>query len=802
MLTDLRFALRSLAKSPGFTTVALLTLALGIGAATAIFSVVHALILAPLPYRDASQLVLIQTEDNALGASSRSGLAPGTFADLAQDTRTLSHLAAERYYYLNLTHTTAPVQLTAVDATAGYFNLFGVPAQLGRTWRADECLSSAAPVVVLSDRLWKSQFGARADVIGKTIYLDDVAHAVVGVMPATFKDVFNNGQLWRPIPTDTPDLQTRNTRFWRVIARLVPGVTPDQNTAELHALASRYERDHPEANRGWTLVASDLGRVVIGDYRSGLLILLGAVGCVLLITCANVAGLTLVRATTRRKELAVRSALGASRGRLLRQLLAESLLLAVLGGALGILVGGWGLDALLASVPDGWLPRADEVALSRPVLVAACALTLFTGLAFGLVPGLTAARTNPNDALKDSNDRGTAAPAMRRLRSLLVIGEIAIALMLLVGAGVLGRSFLGLLQRNPGIQPEKLLTMTLSLSPKRYDTPAKSAAFYTHILESAAAVPGVQSAAFTQTTPFQWGIPQNFAPAGQAIESAKFPPAYYDSISTGYFTTTGIPLRAGRIFSAADDPHTPRVVIINETAAHRYFGAADPIGQHLVVPGNTSGFSPEIVGVVGDVRRDGLSNAAPLQVYTPLAQRPPAFATLFVRTIAAPSTVGASVQRAIWAIDAEQPISGLATMDTVVSQSVTPPRLYLSLFAVFAALALLLAALGLYGLVAYSVAQRTREFGIRVALGAAPRAVASLVLREAGALAAVGLGCGVVASLVAVRLLSGMLYDTAPRDPLVFAGVAGLLAVISLLAAWLPARRAMKVDPIIALRAE
>jgi predicted permease len=654
--------------------------------------------------------------------------------------------------------------------------------------------------VVLSHALWLSQFNGRDSVIGQQIMLDETAFTVIGVMPESFKDPAGVAQIWRPMRPGIDDLTNRSARYWTIFGRLKPDVALERANVELATFSRQLVQAHPRNYEGWTLEALDLRTRVVGDYRTGLLVLLGAVGCVMLITSANVTGLSLVRAAARRRELAIRAALGSSRGQLVGLILAENLLLSLLGGVGGVVLGGWGLGALLRSLPEGWLPRADEVSLNLPVLGAGLALALLTGLASGLAPSLTAARVDANDALKDGT-RGSAGPSAARFRASLIVGEVALALLLLAGTGLLGRSFLGLLQRKPGIDAGRLLSLTVSLSAKRYDSADKCWGFFSRAETEVAAVPGVEAAGFTQTSPFRWGIPMSFAPerpVGAAV-AGNLPEAYIDSVSVDFFKAIGCPLRAGRLFTGADDTRTAPVVVISEAAARAYFGSENPVGR-FITPGAPARF--EVVGVVGDVRRAGLASDIPLQVYRPLAQRTPPFGTLMVRTSLPPATLAKSVQAALWRADAATPVSDVATMDTYVSRSVTQPRLYLVLFSLFAALALLLAGIGLYGLVAYSVGQRTREFGIRTALGARPVDVLIPVLSEGAKLAGLGLALGLAASFAAAKLLQKMIYETSVHDPAVFLLVPVVLAAVTAIACYLPARRATKVDPIKALRAE
>ncbi|HEX7630571.1 MAG TPA: ABC transporter permease, partial [Lacunisphaera sp.] len=570
MLNDFRSAAHSLAKSPGFAVVAIIILALGIGASTAIFSVVHAVLLKPLGYQDAAQLVQIQSQHPEQGLSA---IAPATFDNLRRESRSFAAITAQQYYYVNLTRTSSPTRLTAIEASADYFQVFAQRPLLGRTWNPEETRAGAMPVVVLGADLWRTQFNSRRDIIGETIMLDDVAHTVIGVMPASFTDPWGNGALWRPLMLNGPAMKERAARYLSAYARLRPNVTLEQARAELAALGGRLAQDYPQDYRGWSLTATDLQANVVSDYRTGLLVVLGGVGCVLLITCANVAGLCIVRSLARRKELAVRAALGASGSQLLRQMLTESLVLAALGGGLGVLLANWGVAAIVASLGDSWIPRASEIAINGPVLAATLGLTIATGLAFGLGPAWSASRTDANDALKDTAGRGSAGPAARRIRSGLVITEIALALMLLVGAGLLGRSFAGLITKKPGLRTDQVLTLGLSLPDKRYDTVDKRRAFYLAVEEAVAALPGVAATGFTQTMPFTWGIPNTLVPVGPSQVSENNPPrAFYDSVGTGFFKAAGIPLIAGRIFSTVDDQQSPQTVIISQATARRFFG--------------------------------------------------------------------------------------------------------------------------------------------------------------------------------------------------------------------------------------
>lgn len=801
MLDDLRFALRSLLKSPGYTAATVVILALGIGATTAIFSVVHAVLLKPLAYEDSGRLVQVSSQSRDGGSSV---LAPATFADLARENRSFAGVAAHQYYYVNLTKTQAPARLTEMRGSSAYFRVLGVQPLLGRTWTPEDARVGAAPVVVLSAETWRSQFNAEPGIVGRTILLDDVAHTVIGVMPDGFADPWGATALWRPYLDGSDEFNDRKGRYMGVYARLRSGVTLEQAQAELTAFADRLAQAYPEIYRDWTLRADDLQDSLVGNYRPALLVVLGAVACVLLVTCANVAGLAVARAAARRKELAIRAALGAARGALLRAGLVESLLLAVVGGAFGVLLANWGISAILAVIGDGWIPRATEVALNREVLFAALGVSVASGLLFGLAPAWTAARADANDALKSATSSVSDGPGLSRLRATLVVTEIALALVLLAGAGLLTRSFGRILGQDPGMRTTQVLAVGVSLSTTRYDSADKRREFYRRVEEAVAAAPGVVSAGFTQTLPFTWGIPGDLVPDGPSQVNEQSPPtAFYDSVSVDYFRATGIPLVAGRTFTVQDDPRSPPVVLLSAATARAFFGDENPIGRRLRSKDPSSAARFEVVGVVGDVPRTGLGQTqTPLQIYRPLLQRPTAFATLLVRTQLPPETVANAARQAIWSVDPDQAIGDVNVLSRLVRNSTTLPRLHVALFGLFAALALLLSAVGLYGLIAYGVTRRTREFGIRLALGASRPDVLRLVLRDGARLAALGLALGLVGALAAARLLDSLLYRVSVNDPLVFAGVVVLLAAVAFAATFLPARRATRVDPMQALRTE
>jgi putative ABC transport system permease protein len=804
-MNDLRFALRQLRKSPGFTLIAVLTLALGIGANTAIFSVVYAVLLSPLPYPQADRIMAVQSR-NLHEELKGQGFAPAGFRDVEKQAVSFESIAASRYNYDNLTRVEKPTSLTGSLVTQDYFRVLGVKALIGRTFTRADARASASPTVVLGYDLWQKQFGGRRELVGETITLDDVAHEVIGVMPRTFKDPFNIAALWRVFPNEGGENFVATSRFWGVIGRIKPGVPGATVQAELDTIAARLAQNDPKFYKGWDFTLSPLHDEVVGNYREGLLLVVGAALLVLLITCANVAGLQFVRASTRQREVAIRLALGATRAAIARGQLIESLVLVALGGAGGVLIGSWGLDLLLASLARDWIPRGDEIALNTPVLLATGAIALLTGLVFGLFPAWHATRVDAIDSLRDGGRGGSAGLQSVRFRGALVVTQIALTFVLLVCAGLVWKSFAAVMRVNPGIQIENTLSMVISPAPTRYDTGPKLIEYYRQLLDRTSTTPGIESAAFTQTMPFTWGMPATFSIYGASDEAVKLPPAFFDSVSPSFFSTLRVPLLAGRTFSETDDAKAPRVAVLSQSAAKKFFpGEKNPLGKRLVLPANAGQPNPqplEVIGVVGDVPRNGLDAATPYQVYASLNQRGWPFATLVVRSSFPVEAITQTVERAIWAFNPEQTISNVAPVRSLVKQSLTQPQLYLTLFSLFAALALLLAGIGLYGLIAYSVAQRTREFGIRYALGAQVHDVLRLVLGQGVRLTALGLLLGLLGAAAVGRLMQTLLFHTTAYDPLVFGGVVFVLGSIGLLAALLPARRATRVDPIVALRTE
>ena len=809
MLHDLHSAWRSLVRTPLFTLAAVGSLALGIGACTVIFSVVYALLLRPLPYPKPAELIHIGMANPALSGGGFGGLAPETLKSLrhAPDSG-LSALAGFGYDYANLTGVSMPAQLTVGLVTADYFRVYAVAPQLGRTFVEADCRTSSLPVVVLTNRLWRTHLNAASDIVGQSIILDGKPRTVIGVMPAAFKDLNDGCDFWQPMAEDGPEMTAPSTRRFITTARLADASEAARAhlRAVLATLSANLAQTDSLNNKGWHLVIHPLGGgILIGeDAQQALWLLFGAVGCVLLVTCANVANLQLVRAAARRRDVGVRIALGASRGRIMRFALTESFLLAGAGAGMGVLLAAWGVDAVAALLPPGYSPLQDGIRLDLPVLGFSVLLAGLAGVVTGLFPAWSAARQEPIGSLSASSGRGASeGPGGSRARAVLVVAEIALALVLLVGAGLMGRSLLATLRTDVGMRLDQTLLLNLSLSPARYADKARKAGFYRRIFTAVNGLPGVSGTAMTMTAPFSWYEEFNFALPGQAANAPEttHQSAVSETVSPASFTTLGIPLHRGRVFNDGDGEGAPKVLVVNEEFVRRYFPDGNAVGRRITTG---SGAGWEIIGVVGNVRRGGLDQDAPAQGYFCYLQAPQPYATLCVRVDGTidPESLTHSVEAAIWQVDADQPIGNVTTLQKAASGTVAFRRLYVVLFGVFAALTLTLATLGIYGTVAYSVTQRTREIGIRLALGAQREDVLRLVLGQGSRMIALGLIIGLLAAAGLSRLLTTLLYGVKPMDPVTLIAVVAVLGAAALLASYLPARRAMRVDPLEALREE
>lgn len=794
---DLRFGARMLAKKPGFTVLAVLILALGIGANTAIFSVVNTVLWRQLPY-DATRMVAVnsfapQKDPRPLNFSA------ADYWDLQAQSQTFEHLASYTGGGLRLKESERVESISGVRVTTNFFATFGVQPLLGRSFTSEEGLTGGPSSVILSHRLWQQRFGSDPQIVGRTLETNLGAITVIGVMPPDFKFP-SSAEVWTTLKRDSGEMKSRTARYFQVIGRIKPDQTLESAQAELKIITARLAEAYPKDNQGRTALLTDWRESLVQDSRKALLVLLGAVTFVLLIACANVANLLLTAAATRRKEMAIRLALGAARWTLIRQLLAESLLLAALGGALGFLLAIWGVEVLTRWLPEfNFSMRAlaemrNEIRLDRSVLLFTIVVSCLTGVIFGLAPGWQAAKTDVNEALKQSN-RGSSA-GHQRTRHALAVAEIALALVLLVGAGLLLNSFARMLKVDPGYDPQGLMTMSLSL-------PAENKyAFAEQVMERIAATPGVASVAL-MSDPTPGGVNFPFNRENQPLPNGDVMVAY-SAISPNYLRTLKTPLLAGRTFDDRDLPNASPVALINETMARQYFGGENPIGQKLVIAYYTNQrLTKEIVGVVGDVKQEEPNKPAKPEILVPFTQLPWQSSSLLVRSIHSdPLTVKSAVQQAIRSVNPSLPESRTKDMAKRLTEQVAEPRLYALLLSLFAGIALLLAVVGIYSVLAYSVAQRTQEFGIRLALGAQSGNVLKLVIKQGLTLALLGIGIGLAGALALTRLLKNLLFNVSATDPLTFATISLVLVLVALLACWIPARRATKVDPMIALRVE
>ncbi|HEX8073333.1 MAG TPA: ABC transporter permease [Pyrinomonadaceae bacterium] len=803
---DVRYGARSLWRTPGFTLVAVVALALGIGANTAIFSAVDAVLLRALPYRHANRLVLMW-EHKRSSANPHNVVNPTNFLDWHEQAQSFDDMAAFVDVRANLTGAGAPVEVPAQVTTGNLFALLGADAQLGRTYTTADEEPGHDNVVVLSHTLWQRQFGGDPAIVGKTITMNSHPVTVIGVMPPDFKWYIKENSLsGKPAEVWTPNRwanRQRNGRFLSAVGRLKPGVSVAQAQAEMDTIAARLEQQFVDFNTGWEVKLVPVREQLAGEIKPALLILLGAVAFVLLIACANVANLMLARAASRSKEIAIRTALGAGRWRVMRQLLTESLLLAFAGGACGLLLALWGVDALVALSPQN-LISGDEVGLSLPVLGFTFGVSVLTGVVFGLWPAFEAARSDPNEALKEAGRSNTSGPRSRRARGAFVVAEVALALVLLVGAGLLLKSFLRLQAINPGFAPQNVLTMRVLLPRAKYPDDAKKVAFFRQAVERMQRLPGVTSAAAADTVPFAGlGSATGFTIEGQPAPAAgDVPVTDVRVVDEHYFATMNIPVVRGRAFTPEEANENRKTVIVNEALARRYFPGQDPIGQRITVDMKEVNEPNEIVGVVGDARYSKLETEPRAMVYWTHPQLANSAMTLVLRTAGDPLSVAGLAQREIQALDKDQPVADVRTMESWIGESIARARFGALLLNLFAAVALLLAAVGLYGVMAYSVTQRTHEIGIRMALGAQPRDILRMVVGQGLLLTLIGVGLGLGAAFALTRLLASLLYGVSTTDPFVFAGLAALLALVACAASYLPARRATKVDPMVALRYE
>jgi len=805
---DIRYAVRMLLKNPGFTLVAALALALGIGANTAIFSVVNAVMIRPLPYRDASRLVMVW-EDNRNRGKHQNVVSPANFLDWKEQSDVFEDMAALYDTNLNLTGVDDPEEIPAQRVTLNMFDLLGAQPMLGRTFEPDDAQTARQDSVILSYGLWQRRFGGDKEIIGKTIKLNTEIYTIIGVMPPDYqlfvKQGSNTGDradIWLPMLLGNDD-RVRRGRYAMAVARLQPGVTAQQAQSQMSALAAALETQYPDFNTGWGVTLVAFREQFTGEIRPALLVLLGAVAFVLLIACANVANLLLARAASRQKEMAIRLAIGASRARIIRQLLIESTALAVLGGAAGLLLAMWGVDALVALGPKELLPpggtRLNLIVLGFTMLVS-----LLTGAIFGLAPAMEASRTNLNMVLKEGGKASASGGRSHQLRNLFVIAEIAMALVLLVGSGLLIKSFVRLQSVNPGFNPRNLLTVRVALPYAKYRGEGRREQFFRDALARIRQIPGVRQASAVNFLPFSGpGAATSFSVVGRPAPPPGEEPVVDSRVcDENYFQTMGIPLIKGRTFNEREQTVISHVVIINETMAREIFPGEDPIGKRVSIDMMEDPPPCEIIGVVGDVKHAGLDGEVRAMSYWPHVELAYRFMTLVARTDGDPLNYVTAMRREVQALDNDQPIASVYTMEQLMSESVARARFSTTLLAIFAGVALILAAVGIYGVMSYAVTQRTHEIGIRMALGADHTAVMRMVVRQGMTLAIIGIATGLAASFALTRLLASLLYGTSATDPLTFIAIALVLTGVALGACFVPARRATRVDPMVALRYE
>jgi putative ABC transport system permease protein len=808
MMQDLKFALRMLRKNVAFTLVAVFTLALGIGANTTIFSVVRTVLLKPLPYPYSERLLSIFQADSR-DKSKVLSLSFTKFSQVAEQSHTLKGVAA---YYSTVVSLDTPREAEAINAarvSLDFFRVLGVSPSKGRAFAQEEEQPGGANVAIVSDAFWHSHFAGDENVLGKTLVLDGNATTIVGILPAGFRFPFEfpEPQIWLPRVFEHALLKAQQVHlgagYLSGIARLRAGATLQQARAELETINDRYQRQFvgfADASNH-ALSADSLEESLVGGLRSSLLVLLAAVGFVLLIACANVANLLVARATAREKEVALRKALGASRGRLIRQLLSESALLSLLGGILGLLLA-LALMPALRSIHPGTMPRLAEVRIDTSVLLFSLVLCVLTAVFFGLAPAMQAAKRDLHDSLKEGIRGSSAGGSRGKFRGALVIAEMAVALILMAGAGLLVESFARLMHVNLGFSPHGVMTFPLTLPATRYSQAEQQIQFYRQVLDRVRAAPGVQSAGLVSFLPLSGGYRLSyFCAEGQVCQGlGKDPLIAFWQVSAGYLDTMRTPLISGRFFNEHDIARAAPVLIVNESAANHFWPNQNPLGKHIA--GSRDLIPREVVGVVGNAKISALNAADADQLYVPLEQFPYSTMTLVVRSAGASEPLVAAVRAKVAEVDATLPVSGILSMEEVIAGSVAQPRIITQCVSVFAGFALLLAAIGMYGVMAYSVTQRKQEMGIRMSLGAGQREILGLVVRQGMTLAIAGVGIGVVASLALTRVLTGLLFGVRATEPSIFAGAAAVLGFAAFLACYFPARRATRVDPIIVLRSE
>ena len=817
LLQDIQYGLRSLLKTPGFTAIALIVLALGIGANTAIFTVVNAVLLRPLPYPDSDRLTMLwETNPRFKIGIDAVPVTHGNFMDWREQNTVFEHVSAMGVGRWNLTGSGEPERISGASVSANFFKLMGTEPALGRGFRDDEETPGAAKVVVISNVLWQQRFASDRNVIGTSMTLDGEPYTIIGVAPEGFNfprskelpyfvGVGTRTDLWRPMTLgDDFVKKSRANHQLCVMAKLKEGVTRARAQSEMTAIADRLERSYPDGNQGIGVKVVPLNEQVVGNVRPALLILQGAVALVLLIACANVANLMLSRSAARRKEIAIRTALGATRAHIVRQLLTEATLLAMAAAVIGTLLSFWGVGAML-SLSRNTLARAYEISVDARVLGFTVGIAMLTSVLFGLIPALQSSRVNLGEALKEGSRGLAGGRVSNRIRSVLVVSEVALSLVLLIGSGLMIKSLAGLLKVDPGFKADQTVTMNIALIGSKYPGAARQISFFQEVTHRVGSLPGVQSVGLISSAPLSGGVyAGGFSIEGRAAtsETDDFV-ADRRMISAEYFNALAIPLLKGRAFTERDDPTSPGVVVVSESWARRFLPNEDPIEKRIKLGGRDS-TRPwlSIVGVAGDVRDTAIESEARPCVYIPYPQFPSSGMTLVVRTAVDPTQLIPAIRDEVWAVDKDQPVTDVKTMGEYVADSVSPRRSNAMLLTFFAAVALVLAAVGIYGVIAYSVSQRTQEIGIRLALGARRSDIIRLVVGNGLVLVLTGIVIGLAGAMALTRVLTSLLYGVSATDPVIFAGVSLGLVAVTLLASYIPARRAARVDPMIALRSE
>jgi putative ABC transport system permease protein len=797
---DLRFGARMLLATPGPAALAVAALALAIGANTAVFSAVYGVLLRPLPYPVSDRLVAVESANARSSANTWGGVSPADFSDWRATSRSFDGIAAERGTGIAIDFNGNPEGFPAESVSDDFFKVFGVEPLLGRTFLPEEFTSGNA-AIVLSYKLWRERFDGSAAIVGMPIVVSGKSTTVAGIMPPEFKQP-ESAAAWVPLERGSQELQIRGSRYFHVAARLKSSTTPEQAQAEMSAIAGRLEQQYPESNKDWSVRVVSFKEELVGKFRPALLILLSAVALVLLTACVNVANLQLARASSRRREIAVREALGAERSRIVRQLLTESFMLSIIGALPGLAMSYWAVSAITTIVPKSiGLPRLGEVRLDGAALLFTTGVSLLTGVLFGLTPALQTARTDLQNTLKEGSRTVAGGRALRRWRTILVIGEMSLTLVLLAGAGLLIRSFLRMQTTNNAFDPRTLVTTTIPVQLTAYSDEARRADYYKRVLDSVESVPGIQSASVCSGIPIGFYLSMQFSVEGRDAAPGDAPQAAYYSISSNYFKTMRTPLLAGREFTDRDNRTSPRVAIVNDSMQKRVFAGENPLGRRIIVNYLDRRMLVEIVGVTADLKQASLRDAPSIEIYVPYLQTPWLSSWLIVRTAGDTGSVSSSLERAIWDTTRARPPQ-IQRMDQIVSLAVAEPCFYAWMLGALALIALSLAAIGVYGIVSQSVVERTHEIGVKMALGAGFGTIVKQVISQSALLTAAGIALGLAGAFAVTRLLATILYGVSSTDGLTFVIVPAILAAVALAASLVPARRAARVDPVIALRHE